>query len=270
MATFAIGDIQGCYKTLKRLLKRISFDRKQDRIFLAGDLVNRGPNSLDVLRWARDSDANIVSVLGNHDIHLLALSLGVAIGGRRQKTLEPILKAKDCDDLLKWLSKRPLIYKEGRMVLVHAGILPAWTVAESMKYAHKIEKILNGKKCTEFLKKYYKQDITKWSNSLEGFEKNAFVLNACTRMRLCKNQNEIDLTYTGAPESAPNTLKPWFDFPKRKSSDHTIIFGHWAALGVMVTKNVIALDSGCVWGGSLTALRLEDGALFSEPSAESK
>jgi len=267
MATYAIGDIQGCYKTLKRLLKRISFDRKQDRIFLAGDLVNRGPNSLDVLRWAKDSGSKVISVLGNHDLHLLALSLGVA-NGKRQKTLEPILRAKDRDDLLKWLSKRPLIYKEGRIVLVHAGILPAWSIEEAMKLAKKTEKLIHSKKAKDFLKKWYKIEGTEWSKSLEGFEKHAVVLNACTRMRLCRSLSEMDLKFTGTPEDAPRGLKPWFAISGRKSENHTILFGHWAALGIRVMHNVVALDSGCVWGGSLTAIRLEDGAIFSEPSAE--
>lgn len=267
MATYAIGDIQGCYKTLKRLLKRISFNRKQDRIFLVGDLVNRGPNSLDVLRWAKDSDRQVVAVLGNHDLHLLAIALGVSTRFSK-KTLEHILRAKDRDDLLEWLVKRPLIHKEGRLVLVHAGILPAWSIDEAMKNVHKTEKLIRSKKAAEFLKAWHKSDASKWSDNLEGFERHAVVLNACTRMRLCRNLKEMDLSFTGPPEDAPAGLKPWFGISGRKSVDHTVIFGHWSALGVRVAHNVIALDSGCVWGGTLTALRLEDGAIFSEPSAE--
>lgn len=267
MATYAIGDIQGCYKTLKKLLKRISFDRKNDRLFLVGDLVNRGPNSLDVLRWAKDMGNRVVSVLGNHDLHLLATAAGVA-SGRNQKTLAPVLRAKDRDDLLEWLVQRPLLYREGRLLLVHAGILPAWTVEEALACARKAEKVIRGKKSAEFLKKWYKLEATKWSDKLEGFERHAVALNVFTRMRMCRNAHEMELSFTGKPEDAPRGYKPWFDIASRKSADHTVIFGHWAALGLRITSSVIALDSGCVWGGTLTALRLEDGAVFSENSVD--
>ena len=266
MATYAIGDIQGCYKTLKKLLKKVSFSPKQDRIFLVGDLVNRGSHSLDVLRWAKDLGKRVVSVLGNHDIHLIALYLGVA--NRSAKTLTDILHAKDCDDLLQWLMHRPLLHKEGRIVLVHAGILPAWSIDEALKHARKTEKIIQSKKAGEFLKKWYKTETTKWSDKLEDYERYFVVLNALTRMRLCKNAHEMELSFTGKPEDAPKGLHPWYTTPGRKSVDHTILFGHWAALGLRLTSNVISLDTGCVWGGALTALRLEDGAVFSEPSAE--
>jgi bis(5'-nucleosyl)-tetraphosphatase (symmetrical) len=202
MATYAIGDIQGCYKTLKKLLKRISCDRKTDRIFLVGDLVNRGPNSLDVLRWAKDMGNRVVSVLGNHDLHLLALAAGVATG-RSQKTLAQVLRAKDRDDLLEWLVRRPLLYREGRLVLVHAGVLPTWTVDEALEYARKAEKVIRGKKSAEFLKKWYKLEANKWSDKLEGFDRHAVVLNAFTRMRLCRNASEMELSFTGKPEDAP-------------------------------------------------------------------
>lgn len=265
MSTYAIGDVQGCYKTLKRLLKRISFDRKHDRIFLVGDLVNRGPDSLDVLRWVSDQGSHVIAVLGNHDLHLLAISMDVA-NGKKEKTLQKILRAKDRDDLLDWLRHRPLMVREGCVVFVHAGLLPAWTVDEALILAKQAEKIIRGKKAPDFFKKWYKIDASDWSNSLDGDKRHAVVLNAFTRMRMCRGLSEMDLSYTGTIEKAPKGLKPWFNVPGRKSVDHTIVFGHWSALGLHVSSNVIALDTGCVWGGSLTAIRLEDGAIASEPA----
>ncbi len=267
MATYAIGDIQGCYKTLRRLLDRISFHRKSDRIFLVGDLVNRGPDSLDVLRWAVELGDRVISVLGNHDLHLLAIAAGVSVG-RRQKTLDKVLRAKDCDVLLEWLRNRPLLYREGRLAVVHAGILPAWSVDVAAKHARKVEKIIRGKKFADLMRYCYKEPAFVWNDGLEGLERHAVVLNAFTRMRLCRSLYEMDLNFAGTPEEGPRGEKPWFQVGGRKAEDHTIIFGHWASMGLHVTQNVIALDSGCVWGGSLTAMRLEDGGIFSEPSVE--
>lgn len=269
MATYAIGDIQGCYKSLKRLLKHIGFNQKQDRLFLVGDLVNRGPNSLDVLRWAYDLQDRVVTVLGNHDLHLLALALGVKAVRRKKHTLDKVLEAKDADALVFWLQEQPLMYKEGRLVLVHGGILPAWSIQEAKTYAKETEKILRSKRAADLLEYWYTADGTSWRDSLEGYERHATILNAFTRIRVCKNPHLMDFDFTGKPEDAPFGLKPWFDFDERRHSQYTVIFGHWAALGLRIASHIIALDTGCIWGGSLTAVRLEDGAIFSHHSEES-
>jgi bis(5'-nucleosyl)-tetraphosphatase (symmetrical) len=267
MATYAIGDIQGCYRTLKRLLKQIAFDPKNDRIFLVGDLVNRGPDSLDVLRWASDLTESVFTVLGNHDIHLIAMAQGIN-ELKRPKSLEQVLRARDADKLVKWLRKRPVMHREDRFIFVHAGLLPAWSVEEAEVEARKLEELIGGSTSATFLKFWYSQQADTWDDALSGLEKSAVALNAFTRMRMCRNAREMELAFTGKPEEAPKGLTPWYQVKERGSSAFTIVFGHWASLSLRVTPQIIALDSGCVWGQFLTAIRLEDGAIFIERSID--
>lgn len=267
MATYAIGDIQGCYKTLRRLLKRMAFSPERDRILLVGDLVNRGPDSLDVLRWASDLGNRVISVLGNHDIHLIGLSKGVA-DLRQTKFLEQVLRARDSDKLIKWLRKRPLMYRENNFIVVHAGLLPAWSLADAEHEARKLEELIQGNTCATFLKFFYRNKANVWSDELSGLEKSAVALNAFTRMRMCRSTTEMEFTFTGKPEEAPLGLTPWFDLKDKREGGHIVIFGHWAALGLRVRPTTVALDSGCVWGQYLTAYRLDDGALFFESSID--
>lgn len=267
MPTYAIGDIQGCYRTLKRLLKRINFHPDNDRVLLVGDLVNRGPDSLDVLRWAMGLGSRAVCVLGNHDIHLIAMAQGVS-ENRRTKFLEQVLRARDADKIIKWLRRRPVMYREHEFILVHAGILPAWTLHQAENEARKLEELIQGNTCANFLKFCYRAQASTWDDDLSGLEKSAVALNAFTRMRMCKSPSEMEFTFTAKPDEAPQGLTPWFQVKREQELHHVIVFGHWAALGLRVLPKFVALDSGCVWGQYLTAYRMDDGAIFMEPSID--
>ncbi len=267
MSTYAIGDIQGCYKTFRRLLTRCEFDPSKDRLWIAGDLINRGPKSLEVLRYVRGLGDRAICVLGNHEIFLLALDLGVL---HREDTryLDPILKAKDRQDLVHWIRHWPLMHVEKKHVLVHAGLVPSWTVPKAQKEARAIQKILRSHEITDFLAYTYAHQEDRWSDQLRSFERNALALHAFVHMRMCVSANQLRYGYTGKPENAPKGFKPWYSIKDRRSLSHTILFGHWSALGLRAFANCIALDSGCVWGEALSAYRLEDGAIFVEKSAE--
>lgn len=262
MAIYAIGDIQGCFKTLQHLLKQFDFDPKKDRLLLVGDLINRGPDSLGVLRWAKKFDSSITMVLGNHDLHLIACALG-ALKKSKYKDLEQILKASDCDEIVAWLRQKPLLYREKKWVMVHAGILPGLSIDTIEKNAQKIGKLIRGNKCCDFLESWYEKPLHIWTDELDKQSKAIVILNSLTRMRVCRTPFEMELAFTGQPKDAPKGSKPWFNFDERKKAEETIIFGHWAALGLMVTPQFIGLDSGCVWGGYLTAIRLKDRKIFS-------
>ncbi len=243
MATYAIGDVQGCFITLERLLARVGFDSANDRIWLAGDLVNRGPSSLDVLRWAVSHSDRVTAVLGNHDLHLLSRVNGTRKPSRRD-TFDEVLKAPDRHDLLEWLSTRPLLHQEGEFVMVHAGLSPRWTFAEvEALAADASEALAAGRLDTE----------------------QRAIVDVLTRMRTCTKSGEMCDDYTGPPGGAPSGCFPWYELAEIPE-DKTVLFGHWAALGFYRGERVIGLDSGCVWKKSLTALRLEDGAVFQEPS----
>lgn len=269
MSTYVIGDIQGCYRTLKRLLKRISFKEQSDRILLVGDLVNRGPDSVDVLRWAKGLSGRLESVLGNHDLHLLALVEGVELA-KKQKGLLPIMKARDKSSLIDWLRQRPLVHQEGRMLLTHAGLLPDWTAQQALDFGRSLSQIIRSKRAKDFYQFWYNLDAHVFSTEVSVIEQQCAALSAFTRMRMCKSPTEMDFTFTGHPKDAPMGLVPWYAYEARKSRDYFIVFGHWAALGYYHGHNVLGLDTGCVWGRQLTAYRLEDGAVFSEDSADRK
>ncbi|MFP5287199.1 MAG: symmetrical bis(5'-nucleosyl)-tetraphosphatase [Thermoanaerobaculia bacterium] len=267
MATYAIGDVHGCFDTLKKLLERIRFDPRKDRLWMVGDLVNGGPRSLDVLRWVVENDGRIVAVLGNHDLHLLARAAGLSKPKKRD-TLEEILNASDRDDLLAWLRSRPLIHRDGEAVLVHAGFFPDWSVRQAERLAREVEKILQGDEAEELLPSVDVKTPERWQDELSGLDRARVALAGFAKLRTLDSEGRMCAEFTGPPEKAPEECIPWYAFPGRQSAGATVIFGHWAALGFRIENGVAALDSGCVWGGELTALRLDDWKAFPEPAIE--
>ena len=262
MADYAIGDIQGCYDSLFALLHQIGFDKRRDRLWLPGDLVNRGPKSLDVLRWARGLGDRAIIVLGNHDLHLLAVESG-ATPPRAKDTFDNVLSAPDRDELIAWLRERPLIAVEGDVAIVHAGLLPAWTIDRALELAGEAESAIHSDECEQILARFRDSDAPTWRDDLEGLARQSAILAAFTRLRACTADGEMS-EYAGPPDSCPEGFLPWYAHEHRASRDHTILFGHWAAHGFYEGHNVCALDSGCVWGNRLTALRLADRAVFQQ------
>ncbi|MEO8277464.1 MAG: symmetrical bis(5'-nucleosyl)-tetraphosphatase [Thermoanaerobaculia bacterium] len=262
MATWAIGDVHGCYRTLRKLLKKIGFAKSTDRLWFTGDLVNRGPRSLEVLEWAADHDWRIEAVLGNHDLHLLALAFGVA-EERPRDTLRPILKSSRQVPLLDWLRRRPLAIGSSARLMVHAGILPAWTADETLSIAARLEGRLRGENAAELLAALRRKGASAEEESAEVRS-----LRVLTLARTLRADGELCREYTGEPESAPKGCRAWFDLPGRASAGTEVIFGHWAAAGFRRGSNYLALDSGCAWGGELSAVRLDDGELVQVGNAE--
>ncbi|MBC7944472.1 MAG: symmetrical bis(5'-nucleosyl)-tetraphosphatase [Burkholderiales bacterium] len=261
MATYAIGDIQGCFGALRKLLAAISFDPEFDRLWLVGDLVNRGPESLATLRFVKGLGEAAITVLGNHDLHLLMVASNLA-KPKRNDTLGEILAAPDRDELLCWLRQQPLLHADGNYAMVHAGLLPSWDLAKAASLAREAEAALRAGDYRDFLAELYGDQPDTWSNELSGAARLRVVVNAFTRLRLCSQEGRMEFSYKGEPERAPRGYLPWFDMPDRASRANTIIFGHWSALGLRVRPNLLALDSGCQWGGSLSAVRLEDRQVF--------
>lgn len=261
MATYAIGDIQGCFQALQLLLQKIDFDPARDRLWLVGDLVNRGPDSLAVLRWARALEDKAVVVLGNHDLHLLAVAYGFA-KPHRKDTIDQVLTAPDRDELCAWLRHQRLFYAEGDYALVHAGLLPQWSVKKAAALAHEVEQELRGKHYLDFFEHMYGNEPKAWSRDLHGMTRLRMITNAMTRLRFCTPEGAMEFDHKGPPEIFPAGHLPWYEAPNRKSADATIIFGHWSALGLQVRSNLLALDTGCLWGGDLTAVRLEDRQVY--------
>lgn len=267
MSTYAIGDVQGCFSALQRVIEQIHFDPKQDRLWFVGDLVNRGPDSLAVLRYVKNLGDSAVTVLGNHDLHLLAVAAG-AVTPRSKDTLAGILAAPDCDELLHWLRRQPLLHRRGKTVMVHAGLLPQWTIDAAEALAREAEQALRSEDSTELFRSLYGDRLpSRWSDDLTGIARVGVITRVCTRLRVCTDAGEMHLGFTGPPAQAPKGFAPWFQIPGRKSAEATIVCGHWAALGLRLEPHVIALDSGCVWGNELTAVRLEDRQVFQVPCA---
>jgi bis(5'-nucleosyl)-tetraphosphatase (symmetrical) len=262
MSTYVIGDIQGCQDSLLRLLDEVKFDPRADRLWLVGDLVNRGPDSLVVLRFLKQLGTAAISVLGNHDLHLLALAEGF---GRVHKgdTLDAVLAAPDRDELLHWLRQQKLAWREGGFLMVHAGVLPGWTVDDTMQYAAEAETVLQGADYRDFFAQMYGNTPVAWDSDLQGMERLRVIVNAFTRLRYCSINGEMEFHHKGAPGTQPTGWLPWFDVPGRKSADTTIIIGHWSTLGLINRRDLVALDTGCLWGGRLTAIRLDDRQVFS-------
>ncbi len=261
MAIYAVGDIQGCYNEFQHLLEQIRFDPAQDKLWLVGDLVNRGPGSLQVLRFVKSLGESAITVLGNHDLHLLAVAEGAA-ELHRSDTLGEVLNASDRDELLGWLRRQRLLHTEGDYVLVHAGLLPQWSVKQAASLAREVENVLRGDDYATFLARMYGNTPHEWDDHLEGYKRLRVITNAFTRMRICTPQGAMEFKFKGEVGHIPAGYLPWFDVPTRKSRDATVIFGHWSALGLKVTPNVIALDTGCLWGGPMSAIRLEDRQLY--------
>ena len=257
MATYVFGDIQGCLTPLKKLLDLIQFDSAADRLWFTGDLVNRGPHSLDVLRLLKGLDSRCVIVLGNHDLHLLAVRCGVA-PLREHDTLRAVLDAPDSDELLDWLRRRPLLHREGGYLLVHAGILPHWNVEQALALAGEVERALRADEYRTLLPFIYRNEATRWDDAMPATTRLGFVAGVLTRMRMCSPEGVLDFSFKGPPEQARAGLFPWFRLPPRHPRTETVLFGHWSALGVRVEEQCIALDGGCVWGNTLACLRLED------------
>lgn len=258
MSTYAIGDIQGCFEPFLALLERIAFDPRRDRLWLAGDLVNRGPASLETLRYVKDLGDRAVVVLGNHDLYLLMVGAGVRVRPDSGDTIAAILAAPDRDELLTWLRRLPLMHVEDGHALVHAGLLPGWTVARARALAGEAEAVLSGPAGGEFLYRMWGSQPLAWRDDLTGWDRLRVVINAMTRMRFCSASGEMEFHTKGEVAHAPPGYFPWFQVPGRASADHTIVCGHWSALGLQVEPDLLALDSGCLWGRELTAVRLED------------
>ena len=257
MATYAIGDIQGCYDELRRLLDRLGFDPSRDKLWCVGDLVNRGPDSLAVLRWFKALGKRAVVVLGNHDLHLLAVAAGTRGPGKKD-TLEPILRAPDRDELLDWLRRRPLLHhseKKG-FVMLHAGLPPQWDLAQAKACARELEQVLQAPDHAAFLSEMYGDQPARWSDALDGVERLRFITNCFTRLRWCDVEGNLRLEEKGGLETPPPGVMPWYAVPGRRSASERILFGHWSTLGYRAEHNVWALDSGCLWGGRLTAVRV--------------
>lgn len=256
MATYAIGDLQGCYDSLLKLLEKINFDKTKDTLWFAGDLINRGPDSLSTLRFVKSLGDSAITVLGNHDLHLLAIAAGVKT--TRSPDLLRILDASNRDELLTWLSTRPLLHHDSKLnyTITHAGIYPLWTLAQAKSYASELEDILRDN-LDEFLNSMYGNKPDKWDESLTDFDRLRFICNCFTRMRFCSENGVLDFSSNGAPGTIPEDTSPWFDVSERKTKQDKILFGHWSTLGKVRKENIYPLDTGCVWGGELTALQID-------------
>ncbi|WP_325890933.1 symmetrical bis(5'-nucleosyl)-tetraphosphatase [Grimontia sp. NTOU-MAR1] len=272
MATYLVGDIQGCFDDLNALLKEASFDPSNDHLYIAGDLVARGPDSLAVLRFVKSLEKHGHTVLGNHDLHLLAVSEGIMKPKGKDKTLA-ILEADDREELLNWLRQQPLLIHVDQanadspgFVMTHAGIPPVWDIETAKTNAREVESVLKSDRYVWLLENMYANKPALWSPNLKGIEKYRYAINALTRMRFCELDGSLDMACKLPPEKVKDgRLMPWFQMPNRRTIDETLVFGHWAALGGVLTDNLLGLDTGCVWGGSLTMVRWEDGQRFSRP-----
>jgi bis(5'-nucleosyl)-tetraphosphatase (symmetrical) len=266
VATYAIGDIQGCMASLERLLALIDFSAAEDRLWLVGDLVNRGPRSLDVLRWAYDHEHVITCVLGNHDLHLLARAAGAAEAKKRD-TLDDVLASRNAERLLHWLRNRPLLHVERNYAMVHGGLHPQWTIGDAIARAAEIEHELRAPTWRAFLAQLT-GPTPRWDPRLGGGDRWRAILAYLARARMLKSDGRIEADFDGAPAEAPAGLTPWFAVPDAAWRTHTVVFGHWSALGLDLGPHHIALDTGCVWGRSLTAIRLDDRMVYQAKAAE--
>jgi len=278
-AAYAIGDVQGCLDGLLALVETIDASVAADaeprpdvrsqsefaagrppRLWFVGDLVNRGPRSLATLRWAIANEHRITAVLGNHDLHLLAVAAGIR-PMHRSDTLAEILSAPDAPELLDWVRRRPLAHLEDGYLMVHAGVLPQWDAQRTVELAAEVQQVLAGPRWIDFLRVMYGNEPARWSESLAGADRLRVIVNALTRLRFCTPQGTMDFKAKQGPDDRPPGYLPWFEVPGRASENVTVVFGHWSTLGLMMRPNLIALDTGCVWGGALTAVRLPERTL---------
>jgi bis(5'-nucleosyl)-tetraphosphatase (symmetrical) len=263
LSTYAVGDIQGCFKALQCVLEQVDFNPGADKLWVAGDLVNRGPESLETLRFIKELGDHATVVLGNHDLHFLAIAHDVTYA-RRKDTVNGILEAADAPTLVEWLRQQPLFHWDNDIgyCMVHAGIPPQWSMEQTLSYASEVETVLRGDNYQDYLAAMYGDEPALWNPALTGLTRMRVITNYLTRMRFCDPQGTLDLQNKGTPDAAPAGFKPWFAYD-RKTSDTRILFGHWASLeGKTNVDNVYALDTGCVWGGKLSVMRLEDQQLF--------
>lgn len=262
MTTYALGDIQGCQPQLQQLLAMIGRETPDAGLLFAGDLVNRGPASLEALRQVKALGDRAVSVLGNHDLHLLAVACGIR-PMKAGDSIQPILDAPDRDALIDWVRHRPMAYAIGKgMLMVHAGVLPQWDMEKTLVLAHEVEAVLRGPDWKDFLAEMYGNSPDKWDDALTGSARLRCIVNGLTRLRFCTADGQMEFASKMGTETAPEGYMPWFEVPDRKTRHDTVVFGHWSTLGLLLRDNLVALDTGCVWGGKLTAVRLDDRALF--------
>jgi bis(5'-nucleosyl)-tetraphosphatase (symmetrical) len=261
MAILAIGDVQGCYDPLMRLLERADYDESRDVLWFVGDLVNRGPQSAQTVRFARRLGGRQVTVLGNHDLALLVVADGIK-KPHRSDTFGDVLAAPDRDELLAWLRHQKMMHADGGYAMVHAGLLPQWSIARALALAREVEAALQGADHREFLRHMYGNEPARWSEELAGYDRLRVIVNAMSRMRLVNAQGAMEFSHKTGPANMPAGYVPWYEAPGRASRGTPVLFGHWAALGLRLTADAICLDSGCVWGRALSALRLEDRKLY--------
>ena len=261
MATYAIGDLQGCFDPLQELLGETGFREAEDRLWFVGDLVNRGPQSLEILRFVKGLGERAVSVLGNHDLHLLMVAEG-RVKAHRKDTLGAILDAPDRDELLTWLRGLPLMHADGEYTMVHAGLLPSWSVRKALDLAREAEHALQGSDWRGLMAQMYGNQPDHWDDALSGYERLRVIINAMTRLRVCTPDGRMEFSHKGCIEDIPPGYVPWFAVPGRESANSTIICGHWSAIGLRAENNLLALDSGCLWGRRLSAVRLEDRRIY--------
>lgn len=279
MKSYAIGDLQGCAHEAGLLLERIALhaggaDAAAPRILFVGDLINRGPASLQALRHvmalSKESGGRIDALLGNHDLHLLAVAAGVQ-GLSKSDTLDDILAAPDCQELVDWLRQRPMAFMEKGHLLVHAGVAPQWNAARTMALAAEVESTLRGPQWSSFLGQMYGNEPCRWDDGLSGMARLRCIVNALTRMRLCEPDGSMDFKQKESAGAPPgSTLMPWYEVPGRRTAGTPVVFGHWSALGLLVRDDVIGLDSGCVWGGHLSAFCLDDRTVLQVDCPEYK
>jgi bis(5'-nucleosyl)-tetraphosphatase (symmetrical) len=270
MANYVIGDVQGCLDSLLKLLEKVQFNPQADALWFAGDLVNRGPRSLDTLRFVKNLGARAHTVLGNHDLHLLALWCN---SGRSHEsdTIAEVVQAPDGEALVNWLRSQPLALPlpgPQNALLTHAGILPQWSFQQAQSLSAEVQHVLSGPHWQAFMAELYGNKPNRWEASLEGFDRLRFIVNVFTRMRMVRDDGKIDFKYKLEPADAPPDLQPWFELPREYPGEGPIVFGHWSTLGQIRNKAGYCLDTGCVWGGQLTALRLEDEAIIQVEAVE--
>ncbi len=264
MAIYAIGDVQGCATALRHLIDQLPWDPRHDRLWFVGDLVNRGPESAEALRLIMALGERAVTVLGNHDLYLLAVAEGV-MPIRPKDTIGPILHAPDRSQLLNWVRRQPLMHQEGPYVMVHAGLLPNWSLDEAAAYAREVETALQSTAYRRTLESMFMPSQTEWSTTLTGDARVKGITDVFTRLRICTPGGHIHHQFKGEPKDIPDGYHPWFEVPSRRPPGSTVVFGHWSALGLHLSGSSLGLDSGCVWGRSLTAVRLADRRVFQVP-----
>jgi len=266
MSTYLIGDVHGCFTELRALLTQVNFDTKQDTLWLTGDLVARGSASLAVLRYLRSLGSSARIVLGNHDLHLLAVYMGLS-RNKRKDHLTELLNAYDIDELINWLRHQPLLQIDHmlKLIMVHAGICPQWDIKKAQSCAHEIEAMLSSNSYPLFLNSLFNNTLNGWNSEYSGLSRLHFNTNILTRMRYCFPHGQLDMLYKDIPKNAPFPLIPWFELPRLVEADYAIVFGHWASLqGIGTPIGIYALDTGCCWGGKLTLLRWEDKRYFTQ------